>query len=262
MDPITRRRFLWMLGGAAGLGGWAVWQRFGEALPEGAAPTTIAQTTVTPSPTAVSTTAPPPPTTTTTNPPPVVLEVIGRNGWGAREPIVEYGSHTIERLTIHHTAVELADDSQAPSRLRGHQAYHQQQGWADIAYHFAIDRHGNVYEARPFSAPGDTFTNYDPAGHFLPVLEGDYNIQQPTETQIDALVLLLAWAASEFGVDPATISGHRDHASTTCPGDHLYRVIVAGSLEQRVRERIEVGGVELSFLRGDAAVARVAEIEA
>lgn len=263
MDPITRRRFLWMLGGAAGLGGWAIWQRFGEAsLVDVATPTTVMPATLKPTSTAASTTAPPPPTTTTTSPPAVALEVIGRNGWGAREPIVEYGSHTIEQLTIHHTAVELANDSQAPSRLRGHQAYHQQQGWADIAYHFAIDRLGNVYEARPYSAPGDTFTNYDPAGHFLPVLEGDYNTQQPTEPQVESLVLLLAWAASEFGVDPATIGGHRDHASTTCPGDNLYRFIIEGSLEQRVRDRLEAGGVDLSVVRGDAATVRVAEIEA
>ena len=260
MDPITRRRFLWMLGGAAGLGGWAVWQRFGEASLEGAAPTTLTSAVATP--TSAPATTVPAPATTTTIPPSVVLEVIGRDGWGARDPIVDYGKHTIERLTIHHTAVELVENSQAPSRLRGHQAFHQQQGWADLAYHFAVDRAGNVYEARPYSAPGDTFTNYDPAGHFLPVLEGDYSVQQPTDPQIEALVLLLAWATSEFGVDPATIGGHRDHASTTCPGDHLYGFITDGSLEQRVRDRIRTGGVNLALLEGDAAVDRVAQIEA
>jgi hypothetical protein len=86
--------------------------------------------------------------------------------------------------------VVLTENRLAPARLRDHQAYHQGQGWADLAYHFAIDRDGNVYEARPYSAPGDTFTNYDPAGHFLPVLEGDYREQEPTDRQLESWVLL------------------------------------------------------------------------
>ena len=192
----------------------------------------------------------------------MVLEVIERQGWGARPATREYGTHVIDRLTVHHTAVVLADDSQAPVRLRGHQAFHQEQGWPDIAYHFAIDRRGNVYEARPFSAPGDTFTNYNPAGHFLPVLEGDYGEQSPTDPQIESLVRLLAWAADQFDVDAATIGGHRDLAATTCPGDQVYALIADGSIRQRVVARLESGGVEMTFLRGEAATARVGAIEA
>jgi hypothetical protein len=192
----------------------------------------------------------------------VVLEVIERQGWAARPATGEYGTHVIDLLTIHHTAVVLAENNQAPARLRGHQAFHQQQGWPDVAYHFAIDRRGNVYEARPFSAPGDTFTNYNPAGHFLPVLEGDYGEQSPTDPQIESLVRLLAWAADQFDVDPAAIGGHRDFAATTCPGDRVYTLIADGSIRQRVVERLESGGVEMAFLRGEAATARVEAIEA
>jgi hypothetical protein len=167
----------------------------------------------------------------------------------------------IERLTVHHTAVELLDNRDAPGRLRGHQRFHLDQGWPDIAYHFAIDRAGNVYEARPYAAPGDTFTDYDPAGHFLPVLEGDFDKQEPTEPQIESLVLLLAWAVAEFDVAATTVGGHRDYAATSCPGDHVHALIVDGSIERRVADRFESGGVELSYLRGDDALAIVDEIE-
>ena len=257
MEAMTRRRFLWMMAGAAGLGGWAIWR-----LPdEDPAPTAASSsTTSTTNAGSTSTTVPAPTTTTTASP--VVLEVIERQGWGARPATGEFGTHVIDRLTVHHTAVVLSDNSQAPARLLGHQAFHQEQGWPDVAYHFAIDRRGNVYEARPVSAPGDTFTNYDPAGHFLPVLEGDYGEQNPTDPQIESLVRLLAWAADQFDVDPSRIGGHRDFAATTCPGDEVYGLIADGSIRQRVVELVESGGVEMAFLRGDAATARIEAIEA
>lgn len=256
MESVTRRRFLWMLAGAAGLGGWAFWR-----LPsEEPAPVAGASTTTSTTPSTSTVATVPVPTTIPT--PPVVLEVIERNGWGARAAAADFGTHVIERMTIHHTAVALPDNRAAPARLRGHQAYHQEQGWPDVAYHYSIDRGGNVYEARPYTAPGDTFTDYDPSGHFLPVLEGNYGEQQPTEPQIESLVRLLAWASTEFGVATDTIAGHRDYAATTCPGDSVYSLVADGSIRRRVDDRIESGGVEMVVLRGDAALARVAGIEA
>ena len=53
------------------------------------------------------------------------------------------------RMTIHHTAVVLGDNRNAPARLRQHQRYHQDtQGWIDIAYHMSVDRNGNIYQLR------------------------------------------------------------------------------------------------------------------
>ena len=259
MNRMTRRTFLAMAAGAVGLGSWALTRTgTGEEAspaPPGASPITTTSSTTSPT----STT---PATTTPVSPPPVVLQVIERQGWGARTATTDYGSHVIERLTVHHTAVELLDNREAPARLRGHQRFHQDQGWPDVAYHFAIDRAGNVYEARPYAAPGDTFTTYDPVGHFLPVLEGDFDKQEPTEPQIESLVLLLAWAVSEFDVAPVTVGGHRDYAATSCPGDQVHALIVDGSIERRVADRVESGGVELSYLRGDDALAIVDGIEA
>lgn len=256
MERITRRRFLWMLAGAAGLGGWWFRDQISGAAPV-AAPTTTSTTQPLPS-ASTTTTAPAPPTTAA---PPVALEVIERAGWGARPATSAYGSHAVEHLTVHHTAVALDDNRRAPARLRGHQAYHQEQGWPDLAYHFAIDRDGNVYEARPFTAPGDTFTSYDPAGHFLPVLEGNFDDRQPADAQIESLVRLLAWAIAHFGVAVDEIGGHRDYAATSCPGDAVYEMIAGEAIQERVAGRLAAGGVALVMLRGEEAVARVAAIE-
>ena len=189
------------------------------------------------------------------------IAAIERAAWGAKDPLPGSESHSLERMTVHHTAVALYDNTGIAARIRSHQSFHQSSGFTDIAYHFIIDRYGNVFEGRSLEISGETFTNYDPAGHFLPVLEGDYNQQQPTGAQLESLAYLLAWAAQTYDLDPATISGHRDHASTTCPGDNLYDLLANGSLEQTVRE-LMLSPINLEILRGEEATARMADIEA
>lgn len=164
-------------------------------------------------------------------------------------------------MTVHHTAVTAADVSGAPARVRGHQRYHQvDNGWPDIAYHFVIDRGGNVYQGRPYDSRGDTATSYDPTGHFLPCLDGDYDNQTPTDAQLSALGGLLTWAAARYGLDPATITGHRDWAATTCPGANMYAGL--GDLRVAVGAALAAGGCSLGIMSDADSIARVAQIEA
>ncbi|MEX1004227.1 MAG: peptidoglycan recognition family protein [Acidimicrobiia bacterium] len=179
--------------------------------------TTSTTTTTAPTTTPPTTTSS---TTTTTVPEPIIVDVISKAGWGARGT-GEFGTHELVRLTYHHTA---SDPAGAPDRIRGYQRYHQDQGWPDVAYHYLIDQAGLVYEGRPVDAPGDTFTEYDPTGHFLPCLDGDFDLAPPSDESIDALVLILAWAAQTFEIGPDTLTGHRDHAATTCPGSFAYEL--------------------------------------
>ena len=188
--------------------------------------------------------------------------MICRRAWGAAKPTGEFERHRIKRLTVHHSAVALTDNSVAPQRFRDHQASHQADGWPDIAYHILIDRHGNVYEGRKMSAVGDTATDYDPSGHLLVMCEGNFEEQSIPAPQVRALVDVLAWASEELGVGPRTIAGHRDYASTSCPGAALQRLIEAGDIRRRVKKRIAAGGVELTQICGAEGRQRVAAIEA
>jgi hypothetical protein len=165
-------------------------------------------------------------------------------------------------LTIHHTAVVLDDNKNAPARARQHQKYHIDRGWPDLAYHFLVDANGNVYQGRPVDAVGDTGTEYDPTSHFLVCCEGDFNQQEVTEAQLSRLIDMLAWAAEEFEASPETISGHRDWAETSCPGDDLYSYIESGFIEQAVAALIADGGVTLDYLCGEEGLASVTDIEA
>jgi hypothetical protein len=204
--------------------------------------------------------ADPTPAPSTTDRPAEDLVVICRSAWGAVDPVAEMQPHRIERLTLHHTAVELADNTDAPARTRQHQRFHQDSGFSDLAYHFMVDLEGNVLEGRSTEFAGETFTEYDPTGHLLVCCEGNFDLQSPTEAQIDAVALVFAWGCLEFGVDPGTLAGHRAYASTTCPGDDLEAHLEDGSLAEMITEKT-TAGVVFNLVCGQAAVQRVAEIE-
>ena len=192
---------------------------------------------------------------------PQTVHIICRDAWGARPPTGEFIRNRVVRLTIHHSAVVLKDNRQAPQHFRDEQAYHQSLGWPDIAYHILIDRHGNVYKGRPFWARGNTRTDYDPTGHLLFMCEGNFEAERIPDAQVTALVEALAWASEHFGVSPRRIKGHRDYAATACPGKYLYALIRSGEIRRRVKWRLRHGGVRLVRLCGTAGHRRVRAIE-
>jgi len=182
-----------------------------------------------------------------------------RAAWGAEPPTGDFIPHEIEQMTIHHSAVVLRDNRDAPGHLRSYQEDHQARGWSDIAYHLLVDRHGNVYQGRPTWAVGDSATPYDPTGHLLVLCVGNFEVQTISAAQLNATIDVLAWASVRFGVSPGTISGHRDHAATSCPGMDLYRYIADGTIRRRVARR--TGDVRVTDLCGRAGRRRVRRIE-
>jgi len=186
-----------------------------------------------------------------------------RDAWGARPARPGGRPHTITRMTLHHEAVVLGDNRNAPGRLRGDQRYHQDQlGWIDIAYHLGVDRNGNIYELRSTDIAGDTATDYDTTGHFLVLCEGDFDREAVSEAQLHGAALAFAWAAQNFRVATDTLAGHRDLAQTSCPGANLYAHLSSGDLKRRINDLLASGRVDLQHFCGPDAAARVAAIEA
>lgn len=222
--------------------------------------TTTSETTAT----EASTTSTSQPATTVTSQPETGagLVLLEKAAWGAEPEGEGFEAHTVTRITVHHTALVLGSNDRAPAHIRQHQRYHQSLGWPDLAYHVMIDRNGNLYEGRPMEFRGDTGTSYDPSGHFLPCLEGEYGSESPSAAQMEALAQVCAWAADRWGLASSTIGGHRDHASTACPGVNVYDDISTGALAARVDEILSSGVPALGYLRGEDAAAVVAAIEA
>lgn len=187
-----------------------------------------------------------------------------RQAWGASPTRPGGRKHTLNRMTLHHSAVVFDDNRQIAARLREHQRNHQDvQGWIDIAYHVAVDREGNLFELRPAGLVGDTATNYDPTGHFLVLVEGNFEEQPVAEAQLHGAALAFAWGAQQYGLSTKTLLGHRDiPAATACPGAALEAYITDGRLRERVDAILAQGPVPVQKICGSEAATIVADIEA
>jgi hypothetical protein len=149
--------------------------------------------------------------------------------------------HRITHVTLHHTgsAEPLRPEDDPRAKLRGLQAWGAaDRNWWDVPYHFLIDLEGRVYEGRDWRYMGETNTTYDPRGHLLISVIGNYARQEATPAQLDAIADLMAWALARFDLPPTRIGGHYDHAETSCPGPHLRKHLEDGPLHRMVRERL------------------------
>ena len=168
------------------------------------------------------------------------LRVIPRRAWGAEPVRGNLRRHSIHRITVHHSAAVLRDNSDAPAHFRSHQRAHFANGWPDIAYHLLIDRRGNIYEGRARWAEGDTRTNYDPRGHLLILCEGNFDVQRVGDAQLPSMVDLVMWARRRYGVRRRRVRYHGFYAATACPGAHMRRQFASGRIRRMMARRAEI----------------------
>jgi hypothetical protein len=160
------------------------------------------------------------------------VPIVTRAQWGANAPVLPMREHRIERITIHHTATRQNATRTLADKLRGLQAFSQRDdslgdgrrkpAWADIPYHYYIAADGTVGEGRPWQYVGDSNTPYDPTGHLLIVVEGNFEDEELTGGQRRALENLVPAFARRFHVPGDRLGAHKDYASTRCPGRNLY----------------------------------------
>lgn len=163
---------------------------------------------------------------------PPALPFLSRTGWGAREAVLPMKEHRIVRITIHHTGVAQAPARSAAEKLAALQRFSQRDdslasgrrkpAWPDVPYHYYVAVDGTVAEGREWRYVGDSNTPYDPTGHLLVVVEGNFQSEQLTAAQRRSLDLLIPALAKRFHVPAAMLGGHRDFAETSCPGANLY----------------------------------------
>jgi hypothetical protein len=159
------------------------------------------------------------------------LHIVSRQGWGAKDPLGEMKRQTPSHITVHHTATPQKSKVSLEAKMRSLQAFSQSVGtlaggrrkpaWPDVPYHFYISVDGRIAEARDINFVGDTNTDYDPTGHVLIVLEGNFEKERPSVQQIRALDDLSLWLAITWKIPAAKIKGHSDYAATACPGKNL-----------------------------------------
>ena len=148
--------------------------------------------------------------------------------------------HAITRITLHHQGVAFPRGSDPVQYLRNLQVWSRDtQKWLDVPYHYVIDLDGNIYAGRDIRFAGDTNTEYDPAGHALIEIVGNYEESEPSQSQLDAVVELMVLLAEKHSISVDAIRGHRDFSGqTVCPGKNLYRYLENGYFRERVRTKL------------------------
>ncbi|MDR9416127.1 MAG: peptidoglycan recognition family protein [Gracilimonas sp.] len=164
--------------------------------------------------------------------------IISVEEWGGKPPTGVVEEHKIAFITIHHAGVEMSQDADPEQKLIGLQKFSQEdKGWIDIPYHFSIDLDGNIYENRPLKFPGDTNTEYDPTGHALIQVMGNYEVQEINDRQLASIAHLSAWLSDHFEVPIQKIATHKDYSDqTVCPGEDLYGYFEDGTIHSMIRE--------------------------
>ena len=166
--------------------------------------------------------------------------VRSREAWGAAPPVQPYVAQVPKGVSLHHTGSPWNGSPGPEQYLKNIQHFHTgpQREWEDIAYHYLVDLDGVIWAGRPPTVRGNPSIYYDPTGLVLISFLGDFTYQEPTEAQLKSSAETAAWLMKKYNMPTTTVTGHRDHAPTTCPGDMLYHVLQDGSFARRVRESL------------------------
>lgn len=144
------------------------------------------------------------------------------------------------QITVHHTVTPQRNISDPFATMRSIYMFHTfTRGWGDIGYHYVISPDGLVFEgSKGGPTKSGTHVANRNADNIGISLMGNFEIEEPTEVQLEVLSLLIADHALRFGLDPEReteffgtpvyeVAGHRDIATrqypTACPGNHLYK---------------------------------------
>lgn len=172
--------------------------------------------------------------------PPSMPEIVPVEAWGGSPPPGGAAPQRLTQITLHHQGETWIEGSDVAAYLRRLQQWSRQtRHWADIPYHYVIDPEGRIYAARPIELAGDTNTEYDPRGHALVMVLGNFEEVRPRPAQLRAIVELMAGLAARHGLAPTAIASHKDFSSqTVCPGRHLYPYVESGWIRRAVAARL------------------------
>jgi hypothetical protein len=166
--------------------------------------------------------------------------VLSRASWAHGEPVSSRMDRMtpIRYITVHHDGMDpffASDRVVVAAHLELIRQLHRRKGWGDIGYHFAVDRAGRVWEARPLVYQGAHVKDRNP-GNIGVVVLGNFEQQAPSGAQLAAMRKHLTALMGTYGVPVSRVHTHQewDGAATVCPGGrlqhHLERLRRSGQL--------------------------------
>jgi hypothetical protein len=119
-------------------------------------------------------------------------------------------------VVIHHSAIALDTNE----TMRSVQDLHMNVNrWADIGYHYGIDRNGVIYEGRDIRVRGASVARHN-TGVIGVVVMGNFEIDTPLDVQLTALQTLVNWLAATYAL--THLAGHSEfNPESLCPGKNL-----------------------------------------
>ncbi len=170
--------------------------------------------------------------------------ILDRGDWDARAPMASRlrPMGTISRITVHHSAGQsfwAYSQEDTATHIRSIQRYHQdERKWADIGYHYIIDRAGNIWEGRSRQWQGAHAGGQANRGNIGIVVLGNYARQGLNREQVRSLANLVGQLSDRYGVPHYRVYTHKEIQpghNTACPGPALTRVV--GQIRGKLRER-------------------------
>jgi len=154
------------------------------------------------------------------------LRIIPRTSWTNTSPIASSVNPmgSVGRITVHHegsTPVYFDDAQTTIKRLQLIQTVHVRDNkWADIGYHYIIDRAGRIWEGRPLQFQGAHVKANNEHNAGIMVL-GNFDKQPPTNEQISSLLQTVVALRRANGVPVNKLYTHQEINPTQCPGTSL-----------------------------------------
>ena len=127
----------------------------------------------------------------------------------------------LNTIVVHHSATAYGNPNEVQDlHMDGRR-------FADVAYHYLIDTEGTIYEGREINIRGAHVQGFN-TGSVGIVLLGNFNEDQPTESQIESLQELVDYLRYAYEIQ--YLAGHKDYPNqspdgTECPGDNLYPLL-------------------------------------
>lgn len=191
-----------------------------------------------PTPTPVIVQAPPKVVRAKPRPVAAKLKVFPRKTWKAKETRGNVNRMEAPRkITVHHTGEASLPNFRTKKDVQDYlltlQRSHQKhKGWADIGYHYLIDRWGNIWEGRPAhfqgAHAGSPTTNKRNIGV---ALIGNFEDHEPPRAQWNTLRRFVNDLRSRYRISSSAVYSHRklkENAGlqyTDCPGRHVLRLM-------------------------------------
>lgn len=134
-----------------------------------------------------------------------------------RSTVDEYDKRNlnqIEQIIVHHSGVtgQTAED---------YARYHvSSKGWPGIGYHYIIEKNGAIVQGNPLDNVSYHVSGQNTKSVGI-ALSGNFEIEQPTLEQMEALTWLITHVRGELP-QALEVYGHKDFGATSCPGVNLY----------------------------------------